>query len=368
MLGHELRNPLAAITSAAELIQLLDPSNPTFDEARDILNTHVQHLVRLVDEMLDVSRLTSGKIRLRREVVDFREIVSLSLQSCEPMFASRRHVVQVSMPDHSVYVEGDAARLEQVVVNLLMNAAKYTDQDGKIEILLRSGNEVEQAELRIRDNGIGISPEMLPQIFELFRQLNPSLHRAEGGLGIGLSVVKSLVELHGGSVVALSDGVGYGSEFVVLLPNSSRQPTAAWHHPISVPSRKPARGLRLLVVEDNVDVARTIVALLSQAGHQVELAYDGPSALSAVHSFRPHVAFLDIGLPGMSGLELAGVFRNDPKLCRIYLVALTGFGQAEDRCRSLEAGFDEHLVKPVSLATLTDVLTAFTETGAAAWT
>ncbi len=365
MLGHELRNPLAAITSAAELIQLLDPSNPTFDEARDILNTHIQHLVRLVDEMLDVSRLTSGKIRLRREVVDLREIVNLSVQSCEPMFASRRHIVQVSLPNHAVFVEGDAARLEQVVVNLLMNAAKYTDEDGRIDVSLRSGNEAEQAELRIRDNGIGISPEMLPQIFELFRQLNPSLHRAEGGLGIGLSVVKSLVELHGGSVVALSEGVGHGSEFVVLLPESLRHPTTDWIGSAPAPSRKLARGLRLLVVEDNVDVARTIVALLSEAGHEVQLAYDGPSALSAVHSFRPHVAFLDIGLPGMSGLELAGIFRNDPNLGHIYLVALTGFGQAEDRSRSLEAGFDEHLVKPVSLATLTDVLTAFTETSAA---
>jgi PAS domain S-box-containing protein len=357
MLGHELRNPLAAITSAAELIQLLDPSNPTFDEARDILNTHIRHLVRLVDDMLDVSRLTSGKIRLRRETVDLRDVVSLSLQSCETTFGARRQVVRVSLPDQPVYVNGDAARLEQVVVNLLTNAAKYTDESGTIKLSLNSDQEG-HAEVRIRDNGIGISPEMLPQIFEMFRQLNPSLHRAEGGLGIGLSVVKSLVELHGGSVVALSDGVGRGSEFVVLLPLSESQ-QAAWNRPANIsPSCSPG-GLRVLVVEDNVDVAHTVMALLAQAGHKVEVTYDGPSALSAVHSFHPQVAFLDIGLPGMSGLELASAFRNDPELREIRLIALTGFGQAEDRRRSMEAGFDEHLVKPVSYSKLNEVLAAY---------
>jgi PAS domain S-box-containing protein len=361
MLGHELRNPLAAITSAAELIQLLDPSNPTFDEARDILNIHIRHLVRLVDDMLDVSRLTSGKIRLRRETVDLRDIVTLSLQSCETTFGARRQAVNVSLPDQPVFVDGDAARLEQVVVNLFTNAAKYTDEKGTIKVSLNSDQDG-QAELRIRDNGIGISPEMLPQIFEMFRQLNPSLHRAEGGLGIGLSVVKSLVELHGGSVVALSEGVGRGSEFVVLLPLSDRQ-QAAGNRTASMPLRSGPRGLRVLVVEDNVDVAHTVMALLAQAGHEVEVAYDGPSALTAVHSFEPNVAFLDIGLPGMSGLELASAFRNDPKLRDIRLIALTGFGQAEDRRRSMEAGFDEHLVKPVSYSKLNEVLAAYAPAG-----
>jgi signal transduction histidine kinase/CheY-like chemotaxis protein len=362
MLGHELRNPLAAITSAAELIQLLDPSNATFDEARDILNTHIRHLVRLVDDMLDVSRLTSGKIRLRRETVDLRDIVTLSLQSCETTFGARRQVVHVLLPDQPVYVDGDAARLEQVVVNLLTNAAKYTDEGGTIDVSLISDEG--QAELRIRDNGIGISPEMLPQIFEMFRQLNPSLHRAEGGLGIGLSVVKSLVELHGGSVVALSGGVGRGSEFVVVLPLSDRQ-QAAWNRSANLPPRLAPRRLKVLVVEDNVDVAHTVMALLAQAGHEVEVAYDGPSALSTVHSFEPQVAFLDIGLPGMSGLELASAFRNDPKLREIRLIALTGYGQAEDRRRSMDAGFDEHLVKPVSYSRLNEVLATYAESNSA---
>jgi PAS domain S-box-containing protein len=357
MLGHELRNPLAAITSAAELIQLLDPTNPTFDDARDILNTHIGHLVRLVDDMLDVSRLTSGKIRLRRETVDLREVVALSLQSCETTFDARRQVVNVSLPELPVHVDGDAARLEQIIVNLLTNAAKYTDEHGLITISLKSADRDGQAELRVRDNGIGISPEMLPQIFDLFRQLNPSLHRAEGGLGIGLSVVKSLVELHGGSVVALSEGAGRGSEFVVLLPLSDRQHVG--NKPPNLSARAAPRRLRVLVVEDNADVAHTVRALLIQAGHQVEVTYDGPSALSAVHGFDPQVAFLDIGLPGMNGLELAAAFRNDPRLREIRLIALTGFGQAEDRRRSIDAGFDEHLIKPVSYSKLNEVLAAF---------
>jgi PAS domain S-box-containing protein len=359
MLGHELRNPLAAITSAAELLELLDAADPEFGKSRQILQTHIQHLVQLVDDMLDISRLTGGKIRIRREALDVREVVKQSIQTCESVIDERRHHLSVEMPEEPIPVEGDAARLEQVFVNLLTNAAKYTEQGGQIAVVAEL-NETE-AVVRVRDNGIGIRADLLPQVFELFRQLNPSLHRAEGGLGIGLNIVKNLVELHGGTVSATSEGPHRGSEFVVRLPRMT-QPSHSSRHgsptaPVAAARHAP---LRVMVVEDNADIAHSMVALVRHLGHEVELAHDGTAALELAQRFSPHVALFDIGLPGMNGLELAQAFRQDDQLRSAFLVALTGFGQSEDRRRSLEAGFDEHLVKPLSFARLQQLLNRFT--------
>ncbi|MDZ4819250.1 MAG: ATP-binding protein [Planctomycetota bacterium] len=356
MLGHELRNPLAAITSSAELIQVLEPRDAEFGEARDILNSHLQHLVRLVDDILDVSRLGSGKIRMRKEVVNLRKVLEHSLQACESTIVSRQHSVRLEISDEPIEVHGDSARLEQVFVNLLMNAAKYTDIGGRITATIQTKNKL--AEIRIQDTGIGIAKELLPQVFDLFLQLNPSLHRAEGGLGIGLNIVKNLVEAHGGTVSVLSEGAGKGSEFIVQLPRILGKKEPAERAPLETKrAAVPAAGsLRVLLVEDNADIAHTMGALIRIAGHQVEIAADGPSAWDLAKQNRPDIGFFDIGLPGMSGLELAKKFREDGELRKVFLVALTGFGQSADRRRSFEAGFDEHLVKPISYAKLQEIL------------
>jgi CheY-like chemotaxis protein len=352
MLGHELRNPLAAISSAGELLGLLDPDDPEFTAAREILRTHTQHLVQLVDDLLDVSRLNSGKIRIRRDVIDLRDVVGQALSTCEPAIRGRGHQLLLEMPAAPLPVAGDAARLEQVFVNLLTNAAKYTDEGGRLTVVgqLTDGEAV----VRVRDTGIGIQPDLLPQVFELFRQLSPSLHRAEGGLGIGLNIVKNLIEMHGGTVTAHSEGANQGSEFTVRLPRLLE--TSLPGPPGNSQSELPASKLRVLVVEDNADLAYSMAALIRHLGHQVELAHNGSTALEIAESFLPQVAFVDIGLPLVSGLELAEAFRRHERLQSAYLVALTGFGQAEDRRRSLAAGFDEHMVKPLSFDRLQQTL------------
>jgi CheY-like chemotaxis protein len=355
MLGHELRNPLAAISSANELLGLLDPADPEFGAAREILHTHVQRLVQLVDDLLDVSRLNSGKIRIRRERLDLRDVVRQAISTCEPAIQGRGHELSLAMSETPLLVAGDAARLEQVFVNLLSNAAKYTDEGGRLTVI----GELTDVEsiVRICDTGIGIRSDLLPHVFELFRQLSPSLHRAEGGLGIGLSIVKNLVELHGGTVTAQSDGLNRGSEFTVRLPRLVEPvlvslPPAADNPPTTIPAGK----LRVLVVEDNVDIAHAMSSLIRHLGYEVESAHDGSAALAIAGDFLPHLAFVDIGLPGVSGLQLAESFRRDDRLRSVFLVALTGFGQTEDRRRSLAAGFDEHLVKPLSFARLQQAL------------
>jgi CheY-like chemotaxis protein len=352
MLGHELRNPLAAISSAGELLGLLDPDDPEFTAAREILRTQTQHLVQLVDDLLDVSRLNSGKIRIRRDAIDLREVVRQALATCEGAIQARGHQLLIEMPDAPLAVAGDAARLEQVFVNLLTNAAKYTDEGGRMTVAgqLTDGEAV----VRVRDTGMGIRPDQLPQVFELFRQLSPSLHRAEGGLGIGLNIVKNLVELHGGTVTAHSEGPHQGSEFAVRLPRLLE--ASLLKSPADSQPELRVGRLRVLVVEDNADIAHSMAALIRHLGHQVELAHDGSSALALAESFLPQVAFVDIGLPLVSGLELAESFRRNERLQSAYLVALTGFGQAEDRRRSLAAGFDEHMVKPLSFDRLQQTL------------
>ncbi len=354
MLGHELRNPLAAITSAAELIELLDPDDEDFAAARDILRTQLHKLVQLVDDLLDVSRLTGGKIRLRRDSLDLRDIVQSSLQAAGPFIKDRGHNLITSLPHEPMRIEGDAARLEQVFVNLLTNAAKYTDAGGTIRVVGELTNR--ESVIRVCDTGVGIPAELLPQVFELFRQLNPSMHRSEGGLGIGLNIAKNLVELHGGSISARSEGPNCGSEFVVRIPRLWPMQQAGPADAPKRPHEESKTPRRVLVVEDNTDIAHSMVALVRHLGHDVELADSGDAALEIARRFCPHIAFLDIGLPGMNGLELATAFRNDDRLRPVFLVALTGFGQAEDRRRSLAAGFDEHFVKPLSFDRLRKTL------------
>jgi CheY-like chemotaxis protein len=354
MLGHELRNPLAAITGAAELIELLDPNDANFDEARSVLQSHVYQMARLVDDILDVSRLNRGKIRIRREPLDVRDVLAGCVQTCRSAIDARRHALTVDAGDEALMVEGDFARLEQVFVNLLSNSAKYTDDGGQISIV--ADQTEAQVNVRIRDSGIGIDREMLPVIFELFRQLTPTLYRAEGGLGIGLNVVKNLVELHGGSVDVSSDGTGTGSEFVVRLPRLNRPVVPRLTGVNPSPQSPPAAAFKVLVVEDNADIAHSMLALIRHLGHTVELASDGDAAFSLAKQFLPDVAIVDIGLPGMTGLELAQAFRSQDALRSTYLIALTGFGQAEDRRRSKDAGFDEHLVKPLNFGRLQELL------------
>jgi two-component system CheB/CheR fusion protein len=355
MLGHELRNPLAAITSANELLGLLDPADPEFGAAREILHTHVQHLVQLVDDLLDVSRLNSGKIQIRRDTLDLRDVVRQAISTCEPAIRARGHQLVLEMPAEPMHVAGDAARLEQVFVNLLSNAAKYTDEGGRLTVV--GALTASEAVVCVRDNGIGVRVDLLPQVFDLFRQLSPSLHRAEGGLGIGLSIVKNLVEMHGGTVIAQSEGPGRGSQFTVRMPRLWQTdlailPPDRANPPVAISAGK----LRVLVVEDNPDIAHAMSALIRHLGHEVEVAHDGSAALAAAAVFLPQVAFVDIGLPGVSGLQLAETFRRDDRLRSAFLVALTGFGQSEDRRRSLAAGFDEHLIKPLSFERLQQAL------------
>lgn len=356
MLGHELRNPLAAISGAAELLRSQPPDDPLYQQAQEILARHINHLARLVNEMLDFSRISSGKFRLDLETLDLALLLEHAVQTVRPQIDARGHRLNVSMPQQRVYVCGDDPRLEQVFVNLLLNAVKYTDPGGEIDVRLEILPQ--QAVIHVRDTGVGIAPDMMSQIFDMYAQWSPTLDRAEGGLGIGLNVVKSLVELHHGTVEAHSEGVGQGSEFIVRLPTvDSAAPCQCGQAP-TAPADLPKveHPSRVLVVEDNRDIARVMAALVKRCGHEPCVAYDGPAAIELAHKVHPQVALLDIGLPGMSGHDLARRLRSDAELCGMRLVALTGYGQEEDRRRSLEAGFDEHLTKPISLATLQTIL------------
>ncbi len=353
MLAHELRNPLAPIRNAAEVLRLKGTDDPQIRAARDVIDRQLSHMVRLVDDLLDVSRITRGKIQLRLAPTNLIGVVSHALEASQPLIESAGHRVESSLPTEPLWVEGDADRLIQVVTNLLNNAAKYTHPGGQIWLALQ--NDDSHAIIRVRDTGIGIPPEMLGSVFDLFAQVDRSLNRAQGGLGIGLTVVSRLITKHGGTVVARSDGPGMGSEFIVRLPM------------ISAPAGKSGssgggevalrgRGLSLLLVDDNADGAESLAVLLRFMGHKVDLAYDGPAALAAAVTSRPHAVILDIGLPGMNGYEVARHLRDRPETRDLLLIALTGYGRDEDRQKSNDAGFDHHLVKPVELDVLRQLL------------
>jgi PAS domain S-box-containing protein len=356
ILSHELRSPLAPLRHALQVMRLRGSDRRNASNwARDMIERQVQHIVRLVDDLLDVSRITRGKMRLHKEEVELAAVINQAVQSCRPLMETRSHHFTATLPDQPVYLEADPTRLEQVVTNLLNNAAKYTHAGGQVTLTVeRTGTEVE---LRVKDTGVGIPPEMLTRIFEPFTQAERSLEHSQGGLGIGLTLVRRLVELHGGCVTAHSAGPGQGSEFVIRLPALSRRPVSAVEEvrpavlaPVSVPPR------RVLVVDDNTDTAESLAMLLGIWGHEVRVVHDGPTSLEAAQAEPPQVVLLDIGLPEMSGYEVAQRLRSLPGLERTLVVALTGYGQEEDRQRSRAAGIHLHLTKPVDLDELRRVL------------
>ena len=354
MLAHELRNPLAPIRNAIELMRLRGPDEPDLHWARDIIERQVQHMTRLVNDLLEVSRITRGKVTLQKEVLNVAAVIARAVETSRPHVEARRQHLTVSFPPDPVFLEGDMTRLAQILSNLLNNAAKYTPEEGQIQLTTR----LEDAEIvfRVRDTGIGIPPEMLRRVFDLFIQVNQSLDRSQGGLGIGLTLVRSLVELHGGSVQVFSDGPGKGSEFVVRLPAVlNAVPDAAIANHRSDGERGPPRR-RILVVDDNVDSAESLAMVLRVTGHQVRTAHDGLTALAMADEFEPEIVLLDIGLPQMDGYEVARRLRSRQRVDGLVIVALTGYGQDDDRRRSREAGFDHHLVKPVQPAVLKPLL------------
>jgi PAS domain S-box-containing protein len=344
MLAHELRNPLAPIRNAVELMRQVETIDPAFQPSREMVERQVKHLARLVDDLLDVSRITQGSIRLRKEAVNLGNVIERAIEATRPLIDSRAHDLKVQLPTDPIRLEADPTRLEQILTNLLNNAAKYTMPGGQIRIA--AALEGGEAVVRVRDNGIGVPPDVLDRVFEPFVQSEGSLARSEGGLGIGLTLVRSLVEMHGGSVEATSPGLGQGSEFVVRLPaNVPAEKGASSMPEPDVPF--PSRGLRVLVVEDNVDAAESLSALLRLWGHEVRMVHDGLAAIDAAREQHPEVVLLDIGLPGLDGYQVAKRLREDSSMDGTLLVAMTGYGQPEDRRRSREAGIHHHFVKPV---------------------
>ena len=355
VLAHELRNPLAPIRNAVEIMRRSALTDPQLAWSRDVIERQVKHLTRLVDDLLDVSRITRGNINLSREAVAVTTIVARAIETIQPLIADQRHELTVDVPEESLEVEGDLTRLTQVLGNLLNNAAKYTDPGGSIAVSVRRiGTDVE---IRVRDNGIGIPPELLPRLFQLFTQVDGAAHRAQGGLGIGLALVRQLIQMHGGSVTAYSQGPGHGSEFLIRLPLRVRayrdSATASAGKP---PVQAERRGHRILLADDNRDALDSLATLLQCDGHEVHTAADGAEALEVAAACHPDVVLLDIGMPKLDGYEVARRIRAEPWGKSAVLIALTGWGQDEDRRRSREVGFDSHLVKPLDPEALSTLL------------
>ena len=351
MLSHELRNPLAAITNAVELLDL-EKEAAFQQKARTIIRRQVGNLVVLVNDLLEVSRVLSGRIQLHEEELDLRGIAQQAVDTARTLIDQRKHRLNVAFPQAPAWVLGDAIRLEEVIVNLLSNAAKYTPESG--DIWLGIEEEGEAVVIRVRDSGVGIAPDLLPQIFDLFTQAQRTLDRSQGGLGIGLTVVRKVIEMHGGTTEAHSSGLGQGSEFIVRLP-ALRWP--ARPAKIYAPKRaQPVPTWRVLVVDDNADSADSIAAILEISGHEVQVAYSAQKALEIAVEYQPDIMLLDIGLPDMDGYEVAKHLRQTPELKEMRLIAITGYGQQSDRQRSREAGFDEHVVKPVEWQKLEELL------------
>jgi CheY-like chemotaxis protein/two-component sensor histidine kinase len=318
----------------------------TVQQTKDMMERQVHHLVRLVDDLLDVSRVMRGKIELRKEPVELASIVARAVETVQPLIEVQGHRLDLSLPSESLLLDADPVRVAQVVGNLLTNAAKYTEANGHIR--LTAEREKDLALLKVRDNGIGIASDMLPHVFELFVQADHTSTKAQGGLGIGLTLVKNLVEMHEGTVEAHSEGLGKGCEFIVRLPLMVRERQQPNENNNGESQLEPARasGHRLLVVDDNKDAAISLSMLLRLQGHEVRVAHDGSAALEMTKTYSPDMVFLDIGMPGMDGYEVARRIRRQPGLEKVVLAALTGWGQQEDRRRTAEAGFDHHLIKP----------------------
>ena len=349
MLGHELRNPLSPIVTALQLMKLQGPEGS--DRARAVIERQVTHLTRLVDDLLDVSRIARGKVELKPDLVEMSEIVAKAIEMASPLLEQRNHQLAVQVPRRGLLVDADITRLSQVISNLLTNAAKYTPAGGQITI--RGEAIDDEVILHVRDTGMGITREVLPHIFDLFVQERQAIDRAQGGLGIGLTIVRNLVERHGGTVQARSEGTGRGSEFTIRLPRATwAEPSESIPSGLEIERRAGAKAgaPRVLIVDDNEDGAEMLSIILAQKGYDTRVAHDAPSALAIAQAFKPATAFIDIGLPVMDGYELAERLRAIPALHGMRLIALTGYGQESDRRRGREAGFDEHLVKPVDIS------------------
>lgn len=358
MLSHELRNPLAPLKTSVHLLRTCDIGDPVVQRARDVIARQVQHLTQIVDELVDLSRITSGRITLTNETLDLESVIARGVETARPLLDSKGHSLVVKPASEPVNIRGDLTRLTQVLVNLLNNAAKYTPERGCIEVEVEPLGE--RVAIHIRDTGVGIAAELLPRVFDLFTQGQRSLDRSEGGLGVGLALVHQIVDLHGGAVEAFSEGPGCGSEFVVTLPTLSRTTlqgktsmTVA-HDSQQAPPQQ--RRWRVMVIDDNRDAAESMTMLFELWGHEVVCVYDGRAALETAARYRPDAVFLDIGLPGMDGYEIAERLRELPESEHTVLVAITGYGQDEDRRRSRNAGIDHHLVKPVAPNTLQKLL------------
>ena len=354
-LAHELRNPLAPIRTGLHVLKISRDAAVAV-RTREMMERQLSHMVRLIDDLLDVSRITSGKVTLRKEQVLLRTVAETAIEASRPVIEASGHALKLALPEEPVWLAADPTRLAQVMTNLLTNAAKYTPEGGCIELSAsREGGEVI---VRVTDTGLGIPPGMLAEVFEMFTQVNRTLERSQGGLGIGLALVKRLVEFHGGTITAESQGLGQGSTFTVRLPlvEACAGPTGERSAAETPSVQPPMSGRRVLVVDDNVDGAESLANMLQIGGHETRTAHSGPAALDAARPFNPEVVFLDIGLPGMNGYEVAKRLRAEPTLGGAVLVALTGWGSDDDKRRSREAGFDFHLTKPVELTAIERIL------------
>jgi CheY-like chemotaxis protein len=347
MLAHELRNPLAPIRNAVQILTKSGDDRATVAESCEVLDRQLRHMVRLLDDLLDVSRVGRGKITLRKAPVDLAQVVSAAVETSRPLIEAHHHKLMISLPEGPLFVEADPVRLAQVLSNLLNNAAKFTDDGGRIDLIAERVNA--EMRLRVRDTGIGIPPDKLAQVFEMFAQVESDSERAQAGLGVGLTLARRLVEMQGGKIEAYSPGPGRGSEFVVTM--------AALTEPLAGPIREAVENLptqaarvsrRVLIVDDNEDTAKSLALMLRLEGHEARIAHSGLTAMEEAHAFRPEFMFLDINLPGVNGCEVARRLRLDPDLRGMTIVAVTGYGQQEDRRRTQEAGFDHHFVKPVN--------------------
>lgn len=353
-LAHELRNPLSPIRNAVQVMRMKSIADPDAAWARDIIHRQVGHLGRLVDDLLDVSRIGTGRLDLDRRRTDLATILQSAVESARPLLDERGHLLELALPHEPLEVDADDVRLAQVFTNLLNNSAKYTEPGGRV--LLRARRRGDEAEVIVRDDGIGIAPEALPRVFDMFMQVDHPIERRAGGLGIGLTLVRQLVELHGGTVSAHSEGLGRGTEMRVRLPLAASSGVAAASPAPAV--APPPGGLRILVADDNRDNVETLALMLELQGHRVATAHDGVEALAAAERERPHVAFLDLGMPELNGYDVCRAVRALPFGAEVCIVALTGWGQEDDRRRTRDAGFDHHLVKPVDFAEIERLLAA----------
>jgi signal transduction histidine kinase/ActR/RegA family two-component response regulator len=353
-LAHELRNPLAPIRTGLQVLGMsADPA--VTRRTLEMMARQVTHMVRLIDDLLDVSRITRGKLALRRERVGLRTVIEQAVEGSLPLLESAGHELSLDLPESDVTLDADPVRMAQVFSNLINNAAKYTERGGRIAV--RAARSGEGVEVSVRDTGIGIAPENLERVFEMFSQVTSALERSQGGLGIGLALTRGLVEMHGGTIAASSGGIGCGSAFTVTLP-VARPPDGAAEPSVAAALHAAANGLRVLVVDDNRDGAEALAMLLRLRGADVRTVFDGYTAYEVAARWRPHTAFVDLGMPRMNGYELCRALRAQPDGREMVIVAMTGWGQEQDRRRSREAGFDHHLVKPATGEAIDEVLAA----------